>query len=36
MAVNPESCPVAVHEILEVAGEGRGEQVTGIPRMDRL
>ena len=36
MAVDPEGWPVAVHQVLQVAGKGRGQQVIGIAWMDRL
>jgi len=30
MAVDPECCAVAFHKLLQIAGEGRGQQVASI------
>ncbi len=36
MAMDPQCRPVAIHKALQVAGEGRGQQVTRIPRVHDL
>ena len=36
MSMDPQGCTVATHQGLQIAGEGRGQQVTGIPWGHRL